>query len=1135
MAIQFISGLSITGNSEITGTLSVSSVLADNNTYTGIMVWDGGTLKYRSKSQILSDIGATGNLGTVTSVTVQGTTGLSGSGTVTSSGTITLTNADRGSSQSIFKNFSSDSGSTTANSNNDTLEVLGAGGTTTKIVGDTLTITSSDNNDNNYVSSLSFNTGNGILTAARNGLSSLTVDLDGRYATSSGVTSINFKTDGTALNVASNTITGSGTMTGIWQGTSSEYVNGLGDRVTFPSIPQGDITNVSTTAPISGGGSSGSVNINHDNSGVSAGTYARATVTVNATGHVTSISANSDAQGVTSVATTNGITGGTITSTGTIQLDSTVVRTTGNQSIGGIKTFVASPVVDYAATTNPMLSLFNTSGGSGSTIRFSDQAGQSQTGDITFFHVDGASQGGGASWHFVSQPDTVLVVGSSSVNGRFVAKSAGSVSEVDYGFFDDVNTGMYRAAADTVRLVGGGVYNLGVSATNAALYYQQNLRFSTTDSGATVAGGLIIAGSNDALLDLNQTGTDTGWSYINFKTLGTRNYYVGQDSNKNFNIYNDNINVVAISVSYASNLTTIGGDLTVSGGDITLGGTGRIQGVDTVSASTDAANKAYVDSAISGVPQGTVTAVKANTDGNSLGLSGSVTTNGTLTLPWQGSTSQYVRGDGSLATFPAIPAAGVTSVAMSHGGNAFTVGGSPVTSSGTLAITMAGSSSQYVRGDGNLASFPAIPAVGNGTLTMSTSTGLDGSASFTANQSGNSTFAVTLDLSEITLSAGLDAGATSLSLDLSEFTDMTAAMNTNDEFIVLDSSAERRKRAGEIGLSIFNNDAGFITGNQTITLSGDVSGSGTTSISTTLDTVNSNVGSFTNASITVDGKGRVTAASSGSGGGGGNVSNTGTPADDQLAVWTNSTTIEGTSSLTFKSGELAVEGIISVKESVYSVGNLYLGATSGSIRIRPKGYATTTNESILDVNGQWQYTSYTSSSTGTTGTSVSPNQNFQAASSDSLANLCVDDTGDVVRGSQEATFTFTRAQLNVGFGSGGTTLINAPGANKFVVVEETNWMLYHEGSGNQTNALEIRQGAVASNAPVARFVSTRMNEIISMGDGVGMYSRDVPELQRVYKVNQATTMSILQSPAFGSNIIKISVKIKYRVYDSGTF
>ena len=60
----------------------------------------------------------------------------------------------------------------------------------------------------------------------------------------SGVTSVNFKTDGTALNVNSNTVTGTGTMTGIWQGTSSQYVNGEGDLVTFPTIPQGDVESV---------------------------------------------------------------------------------------------------------------------------------------------------------------------------------------------------------------------------------------------------------------------------------------------------------------------------------------------------------------------------------------------------------------------------------------------------------------------------------------------------------------------------------------------------------------------------------------------------------------------------------------------------------------------------------------------------------------------------------------------------------------------------------------------------------------------------------------------------------------------------------------------------------------------------
>jgi hypothetical protein len=51
---------------------------------------------------------------------------------------------------------------------------------------------------------------------------------------------------------------------------------------------------------------------------------------------------------------------------------------------------------------------------------------------------------------------------------------------------------------------------------------------------------------------------------------------------------------------------------------------------------------------------------------------------------------------------------------------------------------------------------------------------------------------------------------------------------------------------------------GYLTGNQTVTLTGDISGSGTTSIATTLPTVNSNVGTF--QGITVNGKGQVTAA-----------------------------------------------------------------------------------------------------------------------------------------------------------------------------------------------------------------------------------------------------------------------------------
>lgn len=125
---------------------------------------------------------------------------------------------------------------------------------------------------------------------------------------------------------------------------------------------------------------------------------------------------------------------------------------------------------------------------------------------------------------------------------------------------------------------------------------------------------------------------------------------------------------------------------------------------------------------------GTVTSVGLTGSG-AISFSGSpITTSGTITTAWGGTTSQYIRGDGTLATFPTIPAGTVTSITIGNG----LTGTSPITDTGTItlgtpsnistsstnsvsasshthALVLGGTSAQYLRGDGSLETFPTIP------------------------------------------------------------------------------------------------------------------------------------------------------------------------------------------------------------------------------------------------------------------------------------------------------------------------------------------------------------------------------------------------------------------------------------------
>jgi len=99
---------------------------------------------------------------------------------------------------------------------------------------------------------------------------------------------------------------------------------------------------------------------------------------------------------------------------------------------------------------------------------------------------------------------------------------------------------------------------------------------------------------------------------------------------------------------------------------------------------------------------GTVTSVAITETGDALTITGSpITTSGTINIGFAGVSGQYVNGAGGLTTFPTL----LSSVGLSMP-SAFSVANSPLTANGTIAVTGAGVASQYVRGDGTLANFP---------------------------------------------------------------------------------------------------------------------------------------------------------------------------------------------------------------------------------------------------------------------------------------------------------------------------------------------------------------------------------------------------------------------------------------------
>lgn len=325
--------------------------------------------------------------------------------------------------------------------------------------------------------------------------------------------------------------------------------------------------------------------------------------------------------------------------------------------------------------------------------------------------------------------------------------------------------------------------------------------------------------------------------------------------------------------SSSSGNFTVGGDLTVSGGDITLSGTGRIQGVDTVTAGTDATNKTYVDNAVAGVVDSAPEALNTlNELAAALGDDANFAATTATTLGTKAANT-YVN-----ATFSTLTQLGNTNSYIATKADATTqvIAGSGLTGGGTLAanrtlnigagtgITVAADSISTDDGaivHDNLSGFVANEHIDHSTVSVTAGSGLTGGGTIAATRTINigqgtgisvAADSISTNDSEIvhdnlsgfvanehinhtsvTLTAGngltgggtiaasrtfavgagtlIDVTADAVNVDLSELSTSTTD-GDGDYFVVVDTAnAQRKLTKANINISGFNNDAGYLT------------------------------------------------------------------------------------------------------------------------------------------------------------------------------------------------------------------------------------------------------------------------------------------------------------------------------------
>ena len=339
--------------------------------------------------------------------------------------------------------------------------------------------------------------------------------------------------------------------------------------------------------------------------------------------------------------------------------------------------------------------------------------------------------------------------------------------------------------------------------------------------------------------------------------------------------------------------------------------TSGVKNINFVGATVTATNSG--DDVTVNVSAGTGTVTSVGLSGGTTGLTASgspITTTGTITL---GGTLAVANGGTGTATPSLVAGTNITSITgtwpnqtinasggsgtvtsvAATAGTGISITGSPITTSGTLTIT-------------NTAPDQTVALTQGGTTTI---TGTYPNFTISSADQFQGTVTSVTGTSPVASSGGATP-AISLSAGYGDTLNPYASKTANFVLAAPNGSAGvptfRAVVAADIPTLNQNTtgSAATLTTGRTIAITGDLAytspsfdGSTNVTAAGTLATVNSNVGSFTNASVTVNAKGLITAVSTGTGGAA--VSNDTTTASNLFPLFASATT--GTPSTIFTS------------------------------------------------------------------------------------------------------------------------------------------------------------------------------------------------------------------------------------------